>query len=135
MSYVDFQQSVSIAELILKQNLHEGYPRENRILLESLNSAMIVAFCRRFSGNRGDVPDLPVRFIRDLCDDEREVHEVAVDDRNRVLAHSDGRAWNMTLGYVELHGRDLLLSYHRGVHRPLLRKLTERLRDLASKLP
>lgn len=134
ISYVDFQQSVSIAELILGQNLHEEYPRENRILLEALNSAMIVAYCRPFSGNRGEVPDLPERFIRDLSDEEREIHEVAMDDRNRVLAHSDGGAWEITPGYLELHGHDLLLPYHRGVHRPLLREPTERLRDLALRL-
>lgn len=134
MSYIDFQPSVSITELILKQNLHEGYPRENRILLETLNSAMIVTYCRPFLGNRGEVLNIPARFIRDLSDDEREVHQVAMDDRNQVLAHSDGGAWKMTPGFVELYGRNLLLPYHRGVHRPLFRKTTERLRDLALEL-
>jgi len=41
MSYIDFQQAYSIAEIILKEKLCENYPRENRILLEALHASRI----------------------------------------------------------------------------------------------
>jgi hypothetical protein len=138
MSYIDFNQAHNISVLILEMKLHEKYPKENRILLEALNLAMIVAYCRPFSGNDGKtamrVPDLPDRFLRYLSNDEREIHDAAMEDRNRVLAHSDSDAWQMTPHYVQLTSREILVPAHRGVHRPLLLEPTIRLSRLAGRM-
>ena len=138
MSYVDFEQAYAIASLILEQDLHARYPKENRILLEALNCSMIVAYCRPFSGNDSaaayKVPDLPERFLRQLSEAEREIHDVVMADRNRVLAHSDSEAWNMRPHYVRTGRHDILLPLHNNVHTPLLREPTERLRALCEKM-
>ena len=81
ISYIDFEQARAIARIILDEDLHKNYPRENRILLEALNSSMVVAYCRPFSGNRG-IPDLPNRFVRSLTTAEKEIHEALMEDRN-----------------------------------------------------
>src|SRR3990172_2465398 len=77
MSYVDFQQAAGIAGHILSGNLHERYP-DDRFLLQGLNCAMIVAYCRPFSGNdRGaavKIPDLPPQILLTLTPKEREIH-------------------------------------------------------------
>ncbi len=138
MSYIDFNQAQAITLMILEMKLHEKYPRENRILLEALNLAMIIAYCRPFSGNDAGgafrVPDLPGRFLKDLSAEEREIHDVAMEDRNSVLAHSDSEAWQMTPHYVKLPSREILVPAHRGVHRPLLLEPTIRLSRLAEKM-
>ena len=132
MSYIDFEQAHAIASIILEENLHGDYPRENRIKLEALNSSMVVAYCRPFSGNRR-VPDLPGRFIRHLSEEEREIHEALMEDRNSVIAHSDGEAWNMRPHYQQVNGKNILIPLHHGVHRPFLREPTERICALAEK--
>src|SRR2546427_282783 len=70
-----------------------------RFLLQGLNCAMIVAYCRPFSGNdRGaavKIPDLPARFLRILTEEERWLHGVVMEDRDSRLAHSDSEAWEM----------------------------------------
>ena len=132
MSYIDFQQAHAIATIILEENLHEKYPREHSIKLEALNSAMVVAYSRPFSGNRG-IPDLPGRFIRHLSESEKEMHDAILADRNTTIAHSDSEAWNMRPHYVDIGGKHILVPLHHGVHRPFLRKPTERISRLANK--
>lgn len=132
MSYVDFQQAHEIASMILEENLHEQYPDKSRIRLEALNASMVVAYCRPFSGNRG-VPDLPKRFLRNLTEDERKIHNVLMADRNTVIAHSDPEAWNMRPHYQLVNGKNILIPLHHGVHRPFLREPTERIRGLSEK--
>jgi len=132
ISYIDFEQARAIARIILDEDLHKNYPRENRILLEALNSSMVVAYCRPFSGNRG-IPDLPNRFVRSLTTAEKEIHEALMEDRKKVIAHSDSEAWNMRPHYQEINGRHILVPLHHGVHRPFLREPTERISQLAKK--
>lgn len=132
MSYVDFQQAGSIASIILSENLHDNYPHENRIKLEALNAAMVVAYCRPFSGNKG-IPDLPNRFTRALTADEKEIHDALMGDRNQVIAHSDSDAWNMRPQHLNINGKQILVPLHHGVHRPFLREPTERISRLAGK--
>ena len=138
MSYIDFQQACAISSLILSDKLHADYPRKNRILLEALNCAMIVAYCRPFSGSDAraatKVPDLPNRFLRSFSRDEREVHDTVMEDRNSVLAHSDSEAWNMDPQYLRLGDDNVLLPLSAGVHRPLTQEATQRFNELSAKL-
>ena len=132
MSYIDFQQAHAIATLILDENLHENYPRENRFKLQALNASLVVAYCRPFSGNKG-VPDLPIRFVRNLSADEKEIHDALMADRNMVIAHSDSEAWNMRPHYLSINGNNILMPLHHGIHEPFLKEPTERICRLAEK--
>jgi len=132
MSYIDFQQAHAIATIILEENLHDHYPKGQRIKLEALNSSMIIAYSRPFSGNRG-VPDLPGRFIRNLSESEKETHDAILLDRNTVIAHSDYEAWNMRPYYEDVGGRHILVPLSHSVHSPFLREPTERIEKLAEK--
>src|SRR5438034_5244238 len=124
MSYVDFQQAGGIAGYIVGENLHERHPRD-RFLLQGLNCAMIVAYCRPFSGNdRGatvKVPDLPPTILQALTPEEHEIHRAVMEDRNTVLAHSDSRAWEPRPQVYRLRGRDILVPMFNYVHAPLTR--------------
>lgn len=137
MSYVDFQQAGGIAGYILRDNLHERYPAD-RFLLQGLNCAMIIAYCRPFSGNdRGvavKIPDLPPRILQVLTPEEHEIHAVVMEDRNTVLAHSDSRAWEPRPQIHRGGGRDLLVPMFNYAHAPLTRAVTEQLSAMCGKL-
>jgi hypothetical protein len=138
MSYIDFQQAEQISSHILVADLHARYPRENRILLRALNCAAIVAYCRPFSGNDPGadpkIPDLPARFLKVLTEEERKVHDVVMDDRTTVLAHSDSRAWQMDPHLLRLRGKEILIPMHHDVHAPLTRELTVIFNRMCTKL-
>ncbi len=142
MSYIDFQQACNIAHYILGDRLHERLCDRgpgDRFLLQGLNCAMIVAYCRPFSGNdRGaavKIPDLPARFLRVLTEEERWLHGIVMEDRDARLAHSDSEAWEMEpVVYRCDDGHEMLIPMHHSVHAPLTRKATECFRGMADKL-
>ena len=93
LSYGDFKQAKYTASYILENKLHD---MKDRRLLESLNCAMIVAYCRPFSGNdrsiHPKIPDLPTSFLKGIPKEEIEIHKVVLEDRNTLIAHSDSLA-------------------------------------------
>lgn len=137
MSYVDFGQAAEIAGYILREELHNRYPKD-RFLLQGLNCGMVVAYCRPFSRNdRGaqpQIPHLPRRILDNLSPDERELHKTLIEERNTVLAHSDSRAWEPRPQILRLPGNDMLLPVFKDVHAPLAREATEHLKGMAEKL-
>lgn len=143
MSYIDFQQAHNIAHVILRDRLHERLRDPgpgDRFLLQGLNCAMIVAYCRPFSGNDRrrravKIPDLPARFLRILTEEERWLHGVVMEDRDSRLAHSDSEAWEMEpVVYRSAGGHEMLTPMHHLVHEPLTREATECFCGMADKL-
>lgn len=139
MSYLDFQQAFLISCDVLEADLHSRYPGENRILLQALNCAMIVAYCRPFSsndpGSAPKIPDLPDRFLKIFTEEERELHEVVMSDRNTVLAHSDSRPWQMEPQVLRVRGKNtLVLPQHNDVRAPLTKEGTELFNGMCRKL-
>jgi hypothetical protein len=66
LSYGDFKQAHYISSYILDEKLHNS---EDVRLLEALNCAMIIAYCRPFSGNeQSDIKILylPASFLKGL---------------------------------------------------------------------
>lgn len=137
MSYIDFQQAAEIASYILGHNLHERQSGD-RLLLRSLNTAMVIAYCRPFSKNErgGDskVPNLSERFLRVLTIDERKLHDDVREDRNTALAHSDSAAWGLRLQILRLDIGDTLVPVHRDVHASLTRDAAKKFQGMCIKL-
>ncbi len=137
MSYIDFEQVGAVARHLLDRDLYAEYPRKNRLLVQALNCAAIVSYCRPFSGNDGGearIPDLPGRFLRTLTAEERQVHDAAMNDRNTVLAHSDADAWQMAPQIIRTRGREILAPVHHDVHAPLLPEAMRTLHGMCTKL-
>jgi hypothetical protein len=139
ISYVDFKQAAWISSYLLDNDLYANYPHtKHRLLVQALNCAAIVSYCRPFSGNDAGaeprIPDLPGRFLRGLTPAERELHDVVMDDRNTALAHSDSRAWNMEPQILRVGGKDTLLPMHHDVHAPLTREAMIVLNGMCIKL-
>ncbi len=146
ISSEDFHHAARIASYILENELQskvkgsKGKQQyQTKLLWEALNSAMIIAYCRPFSGNdrrsANKIPDLPLRFLKVLTKREREVHGIAMNNRNTLLAHSDSGAWGMRTGFVEYAPDKLyLLTQHRDVRAPLPSKIVRTLGIAAIKL-
>ena len=96
LSYGDFKHARLVADYILAEKLHAKYPSESYVTLPALNCSMIITYCRPFSGNDArstpKVPDLSQRLLSVLDKGEMLVHEAALRDRDKVLAHSDSDA-------------------------------------------
>ena len=122
VSYNDFKQAVDISSHILRAKLHRVYPEKDRHILQALNCAMIIAYARPFSGNRGSktmLPGLPERFLNGLAAGELVLHKIIVKDRNELLAHSDHSAWHLRLCVIRSHGHSTLVPLHQDVRAPL----------------
>jgi hypothetical protein len=135
LSSGDFKQAHYIASYILDEKLHAS---EDRRLLEALNCAMIVAYCRPFSGNdraiNTKIPDLPESFLRDLSAAEKEIHEVVLQDRNTVLAHSDSMAHDLQPKVWVIRDRKILMPEKNDTRAPLTKEATKTFKSLSLRL-
>ena len=146
MSYQDFQQASQIASYILVHKLQEKVDRLRgrrryriKLLWQALNCAMVVAYCRPFEGNdrrsAKRIPNLPKHFLKTFNSKEKELHAVAMQDRNTLLAHSDSDAWNLRLFFLETApGSRMLMPLSHDVRTPLIHEAVQRLHDMCGKL-
>jgi hypothetical protein len=138
VSYNDFKQATDISSHILEAKLHYDYPKRDQHILQALNCAMIVAYARPFSGNRGSkamLRALPERFLDGFTSEERQLHKVVLDDRNQLLAHSDDSAWHLRLGVMRSSEHNpMLVPIHHDVRAPLDEKPTRMFNVMSLKL-
>jgi hypothetical protein len=109
LSRADFKHAHLVASYILDSNLHNQAESETHVILPALNCSMIMAYCRPFSGNSNDVPDLPGRLLSVLNEDEKIVHRAALADRMKVLAHSDADGLELELVVADFPGAGPML--------------------------
>ena len=135
LSYGDFKQAKYTAGYILHSKLHN---KEDHRLLESLNCAMIIAYCRPFSGNdkktNPKIPDLPKSFLKDVPQEEIEIHNVVLNDRNTLLAHSDSVAAQITPEVWNIGDTCILIPLQNDRRAPLTLEATKTFFSLASRL-
>lgn len=138
LSYADFKHAKLASSYVLTERLHQKYPEESYVILEALNCSMIVAYCRPFSGNDSGandrVPDLPGRLLRVLNRTERIIHDVAMQDRNRVLAHSDSHALQIEPVLWHVAGLAMVLPIKNWGLAPLTEEATAIFHSAAGKL-
>lgn len=139
MSYSDFKHARLVADYILESRLHERPESETHVLLPALNCSMIIAYSRPFSGNDArtptKVPDLPTRFLSVLDERETLIHNVALKDRMKVLAHSDSDGLEIEPVVTHLPGvGPFVVPLSNWGLAPLIREAVEILRSAAAKL-
>ena len=86
----DLEEARSYALYIVTHQIDE------RLVLEGLQAAMVVAYGRCFSGEGGDateaLPAVPARFWKALSPDLRALHDRLLTLRHQEFAHSDSDA-------------------------------------------
>jgi len=113
ISYNDFENAYDIASIILDGNYHDQIEKlegkKMKILrtnLRALNCAMIIAYNRPFSGNdksnKNPIPDLPKGVLKVFNENERLLHSSLIDNRNKIIAHSDSDAIDMEPYYIQV---------------------------------
>ena len=81
------------------------------------------------------LPALPERFLSGFAHDERALHQVAMKDRNELLAHSDHSAWRLRLCVIKPPGRiPTLVPFHRDTRAPFDEKHTRTFNGMAHQL-
>ena len=98
---------------------------------------MIIAYCRPFSGNKQSdikIPDLPASFLKGLPEDEREIHEVVLSDRNTLLAHSDSAAAQLQPEVWKIKDKKILVPWKNYTRAPLTKEATETFRSLSKRM-
>ncbi len=135
MSYGDFKQAHYIASYILDEKLHDS---EDMRLLEALNCAMIISYCRPFSGNDRNtdikIPDLPASFVKGISEDEKEIHEVVMADRNTLMAHSDSSAHDLRPEVWKIKEHKIMMPWKNDTKAPLTKEATLIFQSLAKKM-
>jgi hypothetical protein len=137
ISQGDLDHAGWFADFILQRNLHASSDEESRYLHRGLNLALIVAYCRPFSGNTASddtIGDLPGSYIREFSSEERALHAQILTLRNRDHAHSDPRGHEVQVSIDELLGDPVASAVSRNAYVPLPREDTQRLRMMIAKL-
>ena len=137
ISYNDFKQAQEIASLLLEGDLYRNYPRENRQLVIALNMAAVVAYSRPFlnSGNELAHNRLPGRVLGNFNAEELKLHEVVLNDRNTMMAHSDADANASIPVVIDTDRGPIVIPKNASAYAtPLLPEAMQLLRAMALKL-
>ena len=137
ISYNDFKQAHEIASFLLEGDYYAEYPHKNRTLVIALNMAVIIAYSRPFLDSRGELAHnrLPDKALKILNPEEREVHQVVINDRNTMMAHSDADANEAIPLILEVNGKDMVYPRNASPYAtPLLREAMQTLAGMSLKL-
>ncbi|WP_230676967.1 hypothetical protein [Vibrio owensii] len=95
ISFADFKEAHDIVSYIKNNKLCADF-EGNFLVLSALTNAMILSYCKPFSGNDSrnqvKVPDLPTTVLKVLSSDELSLHKLLIQLRNQFIAHSDSQA-------------------------------------------
>lgn len=112
ISFADFKEAHDIVRYIKKNKLYVDLDG-NFLVLSALTNAMILSYCKPFSGNDSrnqiKVPDLPNTAIKILSPDELSLHKLLIQLRNQLIAHSDSQAIDMKFT-VHIYGSFQMLQ-------------------------
>lgn len=95
ISFADFKEAHDIVRHIKSNELYADIDSKF-LVLSALTNAMILSYCKPFSGNDSrnkiKVPDLANSALKDLSADELRLHKFLMQLRNQLVAHSDSQA-------------------------------------------
>ncbi len=138
LTEIDMEEAKGAILEILKRNLRRSRNRPPTPLLQSLTTALVVAYARPFVMSRGDSKfadrTVPGSLLKAFSPGEREFHETLIAMRNQEVAHSDA---DLTLVSLELldDGHGGICKVTRDpLSRPQLRQLLKMIDKLEGEL-
>jgi hypothetical protein len=138
LTEIDLEEAQGAINEIIKRNLRRPGSYKPTPLLQSLTTALVVAYTRPFVMSRGNpaVADrtVPGSLLRVYTADERAFHEILVTMRNREVAHSDADLLQISLEvFPEGHGAVCKVARD-PLSRPQLRALLRMIDKLQGEL-
>lgn len=138
LTEIDLEEAKGAIKEIIGRNLRRPGTHAPTSLLQSLTTALVVAYCRPFIMSRGSPGfadrTVPGSLLRVFTSNERAFHNQLIEIRNREVAHSDADVTEVTL--------ELLPDGHGGIckvtrsplSRPQLRMLLAMIEKLECEL-
>jgi hypothetical protein len=150
LTEIDLEEAKGAIKEILARDLRRSRKHPPTALLQSLTTALVVAYTRPFVMSRGSPTfadrAVPGSLLKVFTSNERAFHEQLVTMRNREVAHSDADVTEVSLELItEGHGGICLVTRD-PLSRPQLRmvlvmigklegELQRRFEELRAKLP
>jgi hypothetical protein len=126
----DLEEARSYALYVVTHEIDE------RLVLEGLQAAMVVAYGRCFSGDGGNVtealPTVPERFLKALSPDLRAIHKRLLVLRHQEFAHSDSDAAAISMTRWVLPNEVIVGPDHRALRTLLPMDELERVIELVN---
>ncbi len=101
LTEIDLEEAKGAIEEILKRDLRRSSIHPPTPLLQSLTTALIVAYARPFVLSRGDPHfadrTVPGSLLKVLTPLEQKLHEHLISIRNKEVAHSDADVTEVSL--------------------------------------
>ncbi len=129
LSYNDFKQAYEVASELLENSYYDDYP-QNRTLVHALNLTVFVAYSRPFKVSRGQraLKSLPEEVLSDFDQEQMQIHQQVLSDRDTMMAHSDADANNVLPQVLDLGHKKILVPINTSPYAtPLLREAMEKL--------
>lgn len=93
LSSIDFRHALSAATFLMEEDRHQpNFGNEIRRRLKCYETAMVVAYARPFSTSRGKAGPFRWSLLSrefSLTDEEQALHDLLLQARNGLYAHSD----------------------------------------------
>lgn len=111
LTAIDLEQASSWGKYIVENDLFDESENSNKVLVRALQTAMIVAYIRPFSGNKetGDTISRPMLLLNsELTSSQLNLHNRMQTKRNTVFAHSDSDVRDLTISVSEINGQSVV---------------------------
>ena len=104
LTEIDLEEAKGAINEIITRNLRRASIYKPTPLLQSLTTALVVAYTRPFVVSRGDQSyadrTAPGSILKVLTSEERRFHNLLITMRNREVAHSDAEVTQVTLELI-----------------------------------
>jgi len=130
MSFTDIQYSIKYLDKTIKET--------DKLILRALHEAIIISYTRPFSAydkRYHKIKSLNKKFIHTFNSTEKELHDNILKLRNSIIAHSDGKSYDVNLNIFKLDKElNSLHSIQRNIPTILSNKEMEILRNCCEKI-
>lgn len=133
----DLAHAAQFAQAILKRGLHSLTEEPDRYLLAGMTTALVVAYWRSFTSNRGTaeaVKSLPEASLGEFTDEEKQLHQRVGNLRNTAFAHSDAGVMRVRVSIRQFNEVRFAIPSHWDPHRSLTKADVVTLSTIIEKL-
>jgi hypothetical protein len=138
LTEIDLEEAKGAINEIIKRDLRRTATRSPTPLLQSLTTALVIAYARPFTMSRGNAAfadrTVPGALLRVFSSSERQFHNQLIEIRNKEVAHSDADVTKVTLELIPDGHGGISMATRSPLSRPELRMLLSMIGKLEGEL-